>query len=132
MLPAKNPRFFGRDAILRQIDKTLAAPDAGGLDSLMLHGLGGIGKTEIAREYAYRAEPDLNAVLWIRSKTPLALAESFSSAAMRLDPIQADPREDTRNKALVLNWLSQPCKQSILTFVFVLTVPRSKMAIDLR
>ena len=107
MLPARNSRFFARKDITKQIRDKLDAQDQSRIKSIVLFGLGGVGKTEIAREFAYAAEHSLNTILWIRSNTAGILAESFTYAAMRLDLPGAMPQEDAKNRALVLGWLSR-------------------------
>ena len=93
---------------MKQIKDKLDAQDRSRIKSIVLYGLGGVGKTEIAREFAYEAEHRMNTILWIRSNTAGILAESFTNAAMRLDLDGAMPQEDAMNRELVINWLSRP------------------------
>ncbi len=62
-----NPYFIGREAFLKSLkqrlvsgEKTTALPQA-------ISGLGGIGKTQVAIEYAHRYGDQYEAVLWIQA-----------------------------------------------------------------
>ena len=44
-------------------------------------GLGGIGKTQVAIEYAYRYHHEYEFTLWVRAATPETLAADFLSLA---------------------------------------------------
>ena len=57
-VPPRNPQFVGREAELAQTDAAMARATAGagrgGLTTLELVGMGGVGKTQLAVEYCYR------------------------------------------------------------------------------
>jgi hypothetical protein len=52
---ARNPLFCGRVDVLAQLHTALQAldPDEGIMKSCALHGIGGVGKTQITVEYCY-------------------------------------------------------------------------------
>jgi hypothetical protein len=66
-----NPFFTGRDLRLSELEAQLSAPGAAG--RLALTGLGGIGKTQLAVEYAYRRRADYDLVWWVRGEQPTTL-----------------------------------------------------------
>jgi hypothetical protein len=51
---------------------------------LVLHGLGGIGKTQLALEYARRHQNDYSAVFWLDGKTRDTLKQYLAAIAERL------------------------------------------------
>src|SRR5262249_46857201 len=61
----RNPNFTGRQSILEQLEDALVSgmPAA---RSQAIAGLGGVGKTQTAVEYAYRHRDRYRAVLWVR------------------------------------------------------------------
>jgi tetratricopeptide (TPR) repeat protein len=58
-----------------------------------LHGLGGVGKTQLAVEYAYRHATDYGIVWWIRSEKPETLASDYAALAAKLELPERDARE---------------------------------------
>ncbi len=61
-MPPRNPYFTGRDEMLRQLRRRLTT-DVTALLPHSLQGLSGIGKTQLAIEYAYRFAADYDIVL---------------------------------------------------------------------
>ncbi|WP_437528806.1 AAA family ATPase [Sorangium sp. So ce726] len=53
---ARNPSFVGRDEELEHLHRMLQDPQPGGRRPVMLTGMGGIGKTQLAVEYAFKHE----------------------------------------------------------------------------
>src|SRR5205085_966787 len=64
----RNPFFTGRADVLKQVrDKLVTTPAAPTTQPLAISGLGGIGKTQVTVEYAYRFRSDYQAVLWVHA-----------------------------------------------------------------
>ena len=57
-----------------------------------VHGMGGVGKTQLANEYAYAHATDYDVVWWIAAEEAASIPDQFAALAARLgmDPI-ADP-----------------------------------------
>ena len=84
----RNPYFIGRDELLAQLDQYLAPPEqAASLKSRCvaltqpqaITGLGGIGKTQIAVEYAYRSREQgrYTHTFWVNAASEETLITSF-------------------------------------------------------
>jgi NB-ARC domain len=55
-----------------------------GADIVVLYGTGGIGKTQIALEYAYQSEDTFNAIFWIDGTSLETVQRSFLDAINRI------------------------------------------------
>jgi hypothetical protein len=65
-VPPRNPDFIGREDLLRQLHEQLLEPDPSAeLLPQALHGLGGVGKSQLAIGYAYRHMVDFDIIWWI-------------------------------------------------------------------
>lgn len=103
-----NPGFFGRDCILNDIVKAFE-DQSSPVRSVTLWGAGGIGKTQVALEYAHRAwQTGTKVVLWIHSETPADVAKSLNDAsrALGLDS-ETTPNTADINRHMVLRWIQQ-------------------------
>lgn len=96
----RNPNFTGRESLLADIRSALASGQP-----VVLHGLGGMGKTQIAIQYSYHHMADYQVVWWIRSEESATLASDYSDLAGNLDlPKMDDQREIVRAVRL---WLGR-------------------------
>lgn len=65
-----------------------------GLGAVALYGLGGIGKTEIVAEYAYRHLDDYDLIAWLPATQTPTIISSLSSLATRLGITRLDSNEE--------------------------------------
>jgi ATP/maltotriose-dependent transcriptional regulator MalT len=79
--------FVSRREELTEIHKTLGGD--GTRSTVVLHGLGGIGKTQLAVTYAKRHKADYSAIFWLNSKDEDSLKQSFARVARRI--LQENP-----------------------------------------
>jgi DNA-binding SARP family transcriptional activator len=82
-LPARNPRFTGRAALLDQLHHQVQARS----DILVvqaLYGLGGVGKTQLVIEYAHRYAVDYDIIWWIDAEQAVLIPDQFLRLATRL------------------------------------------------
>ncbi|SFT78980.1 DNA-binding transcriptional activator of the SARP family [Geodermatophilus amargosae] len=82
--PTRNPWFIGRDGMLAELRRRLGAGE-GTLVVQALHGLGGVGKTQLAIEYAHRYAADYELVWWIHAEQPVLIPDQLARLAARLD-----------------------------------------------
>ncbi len=103
----RNPFFTGREQILQQLHQLLRRQQTVALtQSCALSGLGGIGKTQIAVEYAYRSFQDYSAVFWVGAETAESLQAGFHSIATLLQvPEHLEP-DQRKMVAAVIHWLN--------------------------
>lgn len=81
MVPfGRNPFFVGRESELDALKAALAGNGTAAITQVV-RGLGGMGKTQTAVEYAYRHRDDYSAVLWTRADDEAALTAGFVNIA---------------------------------------------------
>nr|VFJ54302.1 MAG: Tetratricopeptide repeat-containing protein [Candidatus Kentron sp. FW] len=78
-LPPRNPYFSGRGQLLVDLGKKLTEEGMA-----ELQGLGGMGKTHTALEYAHRHIEEYPFLGWLRAEDPEALAEGFAALSRLL------------------------------------------------
>ena len=82
----RNDNFTGRRHELAEIHKTLHSADStiSHRRAMVLHGLGGIGKTQLATQYAYLHHKDYTSVWWVNASTTQTLSQGFLGIAQQL------------------------------------------------
>jgi tetratricopeptide (TPR) repeat protein len=90
-VPLRNPNFVGRAAQLERITQRLSG--AGVMSVQALHGMGGVGKTQIAIEYAHRHASEYDVVWWVAAEQPELLAGQLAALGVELGlPAAVDAR----------------------------------------
>ena len=74
-VPPRNPGFTGRDGLLRAVRKALLARNRTAVQAL--HGMGGVGKTQLAVEYAYRYSRSYDLVWWMLADQAGLMGDQF-------------------------------------------------------
>ena len=103
----KNPRFLGRDSVLRDLHEKVKTHGPGSRlrqQSCVIHGIGGVGKTQTALEYTYRYRHQYSYIFWVRAESSLELATTFGNFAQDLVP-GSSSADHSRNIDLVRDWL---------------------------
>ncbi|KAI1346208.1 hypothetical protein F5Y01DRAFT_322036 [Xylaria sp. FL0043] len=105
----RNPNFFGREDILRQLDDALLpvpesdTPASGGLRAFSLCSTAGLGKTQIALEYAHSRRSEFDVILWLPADEAVKLDDALAEIAVisgRLRESEAKDRVVAKNAVL--------------------------------
>lgn len=123
---SRNKRFWPRDGILQRIEHALlprpTTPNTSGdIDNLasmdgdmrslrtyVLHGIGGVGKTELAIEFVFRHKDKFDAVFIVHADVSSTLSSDFIRIA---DELGLDHNGDPENaKETLKDWLANPVK----------------------
>ncbi|KAK8139282.1 hypothetical protein PG984_002662 [Apiospora sp. TS-2023a] len=111
----RNPDFVGRQDVLREIDKHLlprTLPESGNAQSSRLFaicGMGGIGKTDLAVEYALSRMNKFGAVFWLEAGGVSQLASDFGRIPTHLGLETLEEALDLETSiATAKAWLTMP------------------------
>jgi tetratricopeptide (TPR) repeat protein len=89
----RNLFFIGREDLLAQLHTQLQQGQTAAL-SQAISGLGGVGKTQLAVEYAYRYYQEYQAVLWVHAESVEVLTTSYTEIATLLNlPVKEEPEQ---------------------------------------
>ncbi|HBP88130.1 MAG TPA: hypothetical protein DD706_10595 [Nitrospiraceae bacterium] len=98
----RNPFFTGREEILGEIRDALLSSGKAAFS-----GLGGIGKTQTAVEYAYRHKDDYYHILWVKAESKESLTSDFAQLATPLNLPEKQVKDQQEFVNAVLRWLKQ-------------------------
>jgi hypothetical protein len=105
----RHQKFFGRAAELQQLSNLLdpsnTAPTSPGPRTVLIRGLGGVGKTQLALEYAYAHRTRYDAIFWLKGDAKTALETSCREAVQKLG-LAIDPRSSGKEILLFSKWLA--------------------------
>ncbi|GAB7109280.1 FxSxx-COOH system tetratricopeptide repeat protein [Streptomyces phaeofaciens JCM 4814] len=82
-IPPRNPNFTGRADLLERLGERLREGTTTVLPEA-IHGMGGVGKTQLAIEYAYRHQSEYDIVWWIPAERPGQIGQALVELAQRL------------------------------------------------
>lgn len=115
---SRNPDFIGRTGVFSRMDQYLlprpTPTDTGEAQTsrvFSLCGMGGVGKTDLAIEYAYTRQDAFGAVFWLEAGGVSQLISDFAGISIKLgleSPEEAQDLESSR--AIVKAWLNSPSK----------------------
>ncbi|KAF4152330.1 hypothetical protein CNMCM6069_002267 [Aspergillus lentulus] len=94
MVPfARNPRFVGRQNVIDSLEQSIF--HSGGPTKTAIYGLGGIGKTQVALELAYRAREKVPgiSIFWIPCTSYENAEQAYLSVASSLGMTGVDPAD---------------------------------------
>jgi tetratricopeptide (TPR) repeat protein len=83
-VPVRNINFTGREQDLRGLRTELRSRNRAVVLPAILHGLGGVGKTQLALEYAHRFQADYDVIWWLNCGYPQYIDASLADLGKRL------------------------------------------------
>lgn len=100
---SRNRNFTGREQILAEL---LTAFSSGqpGVRRHAIWGMPGVGKTQIANEYAHRYMDRYNAIWWIRSEESAILASDYAALSDKIGLVREE-KDQTKTIEAVRQWL---------------------------
>jgi CheY-like chemotaxis protein len=98
-IPARNPVFTGRDELLAALRDRLLTGGKAVVQAL--EGMGGVGKTQLAIEYAHRFAADYDVTWWINAEQAGLIGEQFAALGAALGCIQTGADSGTARAAVL-------------------------------
>ncbi|MFC4070614.1 FxSxx-COOH system tetratricopeptide repeat protein [Actinoplanes subglobosus] len=123
-VPTRNASFIGRAAVLTTVRLTLQNGLAPSI--AVLHGIGGVGKSSLAVEYAYQHADVLNVVWWVDAEETASAIEQFAALAVELG-VTSEQTLAKRAAAEARNWL----QRNVGWLVILDNVPSADLAHEL-
>jgi transcriptional regulator with XRE-family HTH domain len=107
LVPYQRNRFFtGREAFFATMRSRLVNSQVRP-HALAINGLGGIGKTQLVVEYAYRYRSEYTAVLWLSADSQESLLDSYVRLANELDLPEKGAQDRNATRNVVQRWLRE-------------------------
>jgi tetratricopeptide (TPR) repeat protein/DNA-binding XRE family transcriptional regulator len=104
-VPYRRNRFFtGREEDLAHLHAQLQAEQGAEVSIHVISGLGGIGKTQLALEYAYRYRHSYAAVFWIQADTAERVQSELAALASLLDLPEQRALDQEQATRAVRHW----------------------------
>ncbi|MEU2629946.1 FxSxx-COOH system tetratricopeptide repeat protein, partial [Kitasatospora sp. NPDC007106] len=97
-IPTRNAAFTGRDTLLVRLRTALTTGSPVAVQAM--HGRGGIGKTQLAIEYAHRFAGEYELAWWINAEEPALIGPQLADLATRIGAASADAAPDQAWDAL--------------------------------
>lgn len=98
-VPARNPHFTGRDVVLRTVAERLGRGEQT-LVVQALYGLGGVGKSQVAVEFAHRQAHRYRVVWWMDAEQPMLIGDQIARLAPPLGLARTGSAQETVRQVL--------------------------------
>jgi transcriptional regulator with XRE-family HTH domain len=98
-VPARNPAFTGREDLLAAVRERLQTGRAAVVQAL--YGMGGVGKTQLAAEYAHRFAESYHLAWWINAEQSGLIADQIASLGQGLGCIPPGAENEALRAAVL-------------------------------
>jgi anti-anti-sigma factor len=98
-VPPRNPAFTGREKQLTAIRDALLSGNRAAVQAL--HGMGGVGKTQLAAEYAHRFADDYDVVWWVDAERAKLFESQYADLAAVLGCAEPGTPPDAVRRAVL-------------------------------
>ncbi len=102
---ARNLNFTGREDVLQKLYDALHADGQTALTQA-IKGMGGVGKTQVALEYAYRFKNEYETIAWVQSETLETLSGDYAAFARAAKLPEHEAQEKKLMIEAVRNWFN--------------------------
>jgi hypothetical protein len=101
----RNQNFYGREDLLAELRASFTSGAAS--RGHAVYGQGGVGKTQVAIEYAYRHASDYKLVWWVRAEESASLASDYAGLYRKLELAPRDTNDQSYMSREVRRWLEE-------------------------
>jgi len=115
-VPTRNASFTGRNEVLERLHDQLIGASTAVVLPVALHGLGGVGKTQVAQEYAHRFMADYDLVWWVPSEQRDLINPNLAELAQQLGIRPADSTTETSDLVREALRRGRPYERWLLIF----------------
>lgn len=102
----RSKRFFDRAAELTEMHEVLSVASKQKFRCVLLHGLGGMGKSRLAMEYIERHRNKFGAIVWIPADNEVKIQQTLAEVARQLELIAVDDNDVLQAQRKVVRWLT--------------------------
>ena len=103
---SRNHHFVGREQVFEKICKAFENNDAISLTQA-IKGMGGVGKTQTALEYAYRYADRYSGIWWVTSETEFAVISEYRQFAIEMGLLSEQQQDKDVIIRAVLAWMDR-------------------------
>jgi class 3 adenylate cyclase/tetratricopeptide (TPR) repeat protein len=115
-VPARVLNFTGREAVLAELHRMLLGDNGKPTAQVAVHGLGGMGKTTLAAEYAHRYAGDYVGAWWAPAGNRTLLVASLAALAGQLVPALAHEVDQEKAARAGLGHISRSPEPFLLIY----------------
>jgi cellulose biosynthesis protein BcsQ len=115
-VPTRNASFTGRNEVLEKLRDQLEGSSRAVVLPQALYGLGGVGKTQVALEYAHRYMADYDVVWWVSAEQRELLNPALADLASKLGFRVGDSMAEAAQAAIEALRLGTPHGHWLLIF----------------